>query len=127
MRHHILTPVHTLLVIFAFFTTTAVHAESFTKSEIENSFGASEVDVLPEPIKQVAPEVPAGKTNTQGLVRVGFLVDTAGNVVAPRVLKTSEETFNAHAITAIAQWKFKPAEIEGQAVTVRLAVPFRFR
>jgi len=100
---------------------------SFTPDEVANSYGPAEVDQLPEPKKQVAPDIPSKLKGVRALVRVGFLVDVKGEVVAPRISKSSNADFDEICLEAIKDWRFKPAKKDGEPVAIRLAVPFRFK
>ena len=107
--------------------TVSVHASTFTEEEVTNSFGPKEVDTLPEPTKQVAPKLPPDLKGKRGLVRVAMLVDAKGEVVAPRIAQSSSPEFEEASIKAVKAWRFKPATKDGQPVTTRLSVPFRFK
>ena len=55
------------------------------------------------------------------------IVDEKGKVVQPKVKTTTNKKFNQAAITAIKQWKFKPAVKDGRRVKTRWVVPFNFK
>lgn len=100
--------------------------ELFTSEEVANSFTLPEVDQPPQPVKQEQPDLSRSLATLRGLARVGFLVDEAGDVVAPRIQESSDPRFEEPTLKAIAEWKFKPAMKGGKAVPVRVIVPFRF-
>lgn len=58
----------------------------------------------------------ARKAGVQGIVIVKCSIDERGNVVSTEVLKALPFGLDAAAVTAVRQWKFRPAEKEGQPV-----------
>jgi RNA polymerase sigma factor (sigma-70 family) len=84
---------------------------------------------LPKLISSIAPAPAAGTIfPPHGLVNVtvSFFVDPAGNVEAARVLDSNNSAFNIPAISAVLQWKFRPAETEKGPALVMVVVPFVF-
>ena len=104
----------------------SVCAESFSEEEVSSTYSAKEVEVMPVPVNQSQPEIPNSLKGVAGKVYIGFIVDEAGNVVAPRVLKTENESLNKVAMDCVAKWQFKPAKKDGAAVAMRVVVPIRF-
>lgn len=113
-------------LLAALFITSSLSADTFTEEEIATSATLADVDTQPEPVKQVQPEIPSDLKGASGYVRVAFLIDTDGNVMSPRIQKSSSESFESLAIDAINKWKFKPAKKGGSPVAVRVILPFRF-
>ncbi len=71
------------------------------------------------PIVRVPPRYPrkAARRNIEGVVTVTFTITKDGRVRDPRVLKaTPEGVFDKEALKAILKWKFKPKQVNGQAV-----------
>ena len=96
---------------------------------LEGVFSLKEVDDKPKLIKRVNPTYPeyAYNMRIEGSVRVMFAVDEDGNVVSPKVVKANPpDTFENAAITAVRQWKFKPAKKNGKIVNVRMVAPINF-
>jgi TonB family protein len=87
------------------------------------------IDKEPIIIARVDPEYPqlALQSGLEGEVFLNVWVDRKGKVHGPVILKSSNEIFNAPAIKAARQWVFTPAMMEGKSVSVRVAIPFRFR
>ena len=86
------------------------------------------VDEAPVPIQTPPPKYPESlrKGGITGLVLVTLVIDENGSVIASEVKKTSNEAFNAPALEALANWKFKPAKLGDKAVKVRVSLPVRF-
>jgi TonB family protein len=113
------------IMILAVAATTSVLA-NFTDDEVAGTFSAKEVEVMPVPVEQDQPNVPASLRGQAGRVYVGFIVDEAGKVVAPRVLKSENESLNDVAVSCVAKWQFKAAQKGGANVSMRVIVPLRF-
>jgi RNA polymerase sigma factor (sigma-70 family) len=85
---------------------------------------------LPQLVSSVAPAPAAGTIfPPHGLVKVtvSFFVDPAGNVEAARVLDSNNSAFNVPAVSAVLQWKFRPAEAEKGPTMAMVVVPFVFK
>jgi TonB family protein len=84
---------------------------------------------LPKLVSSVAPAQTAATVSPpHGLVKVtvSFFVDTEGNVEAARVLDSNNSAFNIPAVSAVLQWKFKPAETDKGPAMAMIVVPFVF-
>jgi TonB family protein len=85
-----------------------------------------------ERIEYVAPKFPApsrnrGLTPTSGFVELEFTVmpdGSTGNVVVTN--SNPRRTFDAAAIAAVNEWRYKPVMRDGKAVEQRVAVRIRF-
>ncbi|WP_438480594.1 TonB family protein [Oleiharenicola lentus] len=86
------------------------------------------VDVLPQPILQPAPEHPSAlkQQRVVGSANLSFLIDINGEVKDIRVDYTNNDEFGRAATAAVAQWKYRPAMKGGEAVPLRVALPFSF-
>jgi protein TonB len=60
-------------------------------------------------------------------VRVEFVVDSTGRVVAPYVVASTHFGFNDAAVAGVAKWKFRPGIRGGKRVNTRMQVPILFR
>ena len=58
------------------------------------------------------------------MVRVMVAVD--GSATKPEIVESGGPAFDAAALTAIEQWKFRPATRDGVPVTVHVRIPFLF-
>jgi TonB family protein len=85
-------------------------------------------DVPPVAIKQVEPEYPwtLRLHANKGKVVVDFIVDPQGNVVRALVAASSHPDFEAPAVEAVLQWKFRPGLKAGRPVYVHMQVPVYF-
>lgn len=84
----------------------------------------------PVPLVKVAPDYPpaAKKRRTEGWVELQFLVGADG---VPRQIEVTRAQppgmFDRAAVRAMARWKFKPAERDGQAVEARAKTTVGFK
>jgi protein TonB len=98
-------------------------------------FGVSGVTLVraateaPVPVRMVPPDYPyeLKRNGVTGVVSVSFEVDEKGNVVDPKVIKSSNPQFEQPALDAIVKWKFKPAMKDGVAVKIKIAIPLQFK
>jgi TonB family protein len=86
------------------------------------------LDRKPEVIRQAPPAYPYSLRSSgyRGEVVIDFAVDLEGNVFNPSVVKSSHPDFEAPAVEAVLQWKFKPGMRNGHPVYVRMEVPIFF-
>ena len=79
------------------------------------------------PIKQVQPELPSldGRRVIRGTVWVDAFVDSLGDVIAVRILKSDAEIFNEVVLVAARQWKFSPAVMNGKPIGCWVTIPFK--
>jgi TonB family protein len=84
-----------------------------------------------ERIEYVAPKFPAANRNrtlaSSGFVELEFTVmpdGSTGNVTVTN--SNPRKTFDAAAIAAVSEWRYKPVMREGKAVEQRVAVRIRF-
>lgn len=79
-------------------------------------------------VRRVVPEYPeiAVRTRTQGTVELAAVIDQAGNVIDVEVVRSIRLLDDA-AIEAVRQWRYTPATLGGQPVTVRFRVRVQFR
>lgn len=97
-------------------------------NDVKN-FKRADMDQLPVPILQTAPQYPFDlkSNNISGTVMVGLIVDTEGHIRDAHVLKSSGYSqFDQAAIEAISKWVFKPGRKNGQPVNVPMEIPITF-
>lgn len=82
--------------------------------------------VNPKLIKQVTPIFPPHAI-AEGTVLLAFIVDSEGNVRLPRVIESSDHIFEEYAISAVLQWQFEPATVDGRRVNCMMQVPILFK
>lgn len=77
----------------------------------------------------VQPEYPeaAKKAKLEGRVQVEFVVELDGHVTRAAVKKSTDERFNASALTAVQRWVFAPALAEGKPVASGMQTPVVFK
>lgn len=86
------------------------------------------LDHAPRTRAQVAPVYPyeARVAGRPGEVLVAFVVDEAGHVLDPHVVRSSDPVFEAPTLRAVAKWRFEPGRSNGRVVRFRMAVPVAF-
>jgi protein TonB len=99
------------------------------ESGIKNLFNVSELDHVPEPIVQTRPDFPyeLKRAGIDGRVRVGFIVDSHGEVILPYVVSSTNHGFERAAIEAVKKWKFRPGIKNGRKVNTRVEQPIDFK
>jgi protein TonB len=82
----------------------------------------------PVPVRMVPPEYPyeLKRNGITGVVTLVFEVDEKGNVVDPKVQKSTNPGFEQPALEAIVKWKFKPGQKDGVPVKMKIGVPLQF-
>jgi TonB family protein len=105
--------------------------DNISKSDrYDNAFNISEVDQIPQFIKDItlAYTVLAKRNNIQGRVVLRFIIDTEGNVVEPQVTESEPEgVFDKIALEAVLKARFKPAIKDGKAVNCIVNLPITFK
>ena len=86
---------------------------------------------LPNPPQRVAGAMPAypESLRTQaihGVALLSFIIDTQGRVRVPVSLNASDAPFAQAALAAVKQWRFTPAEHNGEPVNLRVERTFNF-
>jgi protein TonB len=66
------------------------------------------------------------RAGVTGAVTVVFTVDTEGNVRDAKILRSTQREFEASALQAVLQWKFKPGKRAGRVVNTRMSLPIEF-
>ena len=101
---------------------------ALTNSEEMNEiFSSSELDQNARRLSVVQPRLTSTlRRQTPATVVVIFIVDENGRVQDPKVQRTTNPSFDRSALTAIKQWKFEPAKVQGRSVSSRLRQSFSF-
>ena len=86
------------------------------------------LDNPPRTRTQLAPVYPyeARVDGRPGEVLVEFVVDEAGRVLDPHVVRSNDPVFEAPTLRAVAKWRFEPGRKNGQVVRFRMSVPVAF-
>jgi TonB family protein len=90
--------------------------------------GAEGLDAPLHPVYRAAPVYPAElrSESASGQALVEFIIDREGRARLSHVISASHEEFGWAAATAVEQWVFDPPRRGGQAVDVRVRIPFNF-
>jgi protein TonB len=82
----------------------------------------------PVPVRMVPPEYPSElrRDGVSGVVMVSCTIDVKGDVQDVAIEKSSDESFNRHALAALKKWKFKPAKVDGEPVAKKVTIPLKF-
>ncbi len=96
--------------------------------ELKDLFNLSQLDHVPEPRVQPAPEFPYNlrKVVDRAEVVVAFIVDTHGDTRDIHVLSSTHAGFERASIEGVAKWHFRPGLKTGRKVNTRMMVPIRF-
>ena len=76
-------------------------------------------------MQPIYPEI-ARITRIEGVVILEAVIDAAGNVTSARVLR-GYPMLDPAALSAVQQWKFKPATLNGEAIPVVMTVTVQFK
>lgn len=101
-----------------------------SKGGADGVYSLKEVDNMPKSLKSVRPVYPeyAKNMRIEGFVQVRFVLNDKGKVVNPTVVKAEPvDIFENAALTAVNQWKFKPATKDGKDVHVAMVVKLNFK
>lgn len=116
------------LILTAFcFGTVNVQAGAFTADEETTTVSIKDLDSPPKPIKQEKPSVPPALRKIKASIQIGFIINEDGNVVDPRIVKSTEDKLNDVALECVQKWRFNPGQKDGKKVPVRVVVPLRFK
>jgi protein TonB len=92
-------------------------------------FNLADLDRVPEPIAQPAPQFPPMLKSEvrQARVTVSFVVDSTGRVLNVQVVDSTHQGFNQAAADGVAKWKFRPGQKAGRKVSTRIIAPINFQ
>lgn len=91
------------------------------------SAAKAKADQRPSAKHTPRPELPASLRNIPGCVTVLFDVDAEGRVRSVAAKDSSLSEFEAPALAAAREWRFRPARKSGQPTASTVAVPFVFK
>jgi TonB family protein len=80
------------------------------------------------PLVRTPPKYPARlrDAGVQGEATIDFIVMSDGSVAQPTVFAATDPRFGDAAVACVKTWKFKPAQVDGKPVAVRMHVPIVF-
>jgi len=81
-----------------------------------------QAEVMPTPVKSSAPV----NDGIAGMVAVLVTIDEGGNVLNAEIKKSTDDRLNDRSISAIKEWRFKPAEVNGEKVKTQVVIPLRY-
>ena len=87
---------------------------------------ASGITSRPKTRRQVTPVVPESLKHVSGLVTVAVQLDNQGKITGTEVVSSSHEELTPPTLTALQQWVFSPAYINGKAIPSNVYVPFEY-
>lgn len=106
------------------------------RSDHEKAFGRqietlSQQDRVEPPalLKTVAPKYPVAERRARktGTVHVAFIIELDGKVSDAKVISSTDPVFDAPALDAVRQWRYKPARKEGEPIAIAVTVPVVFQ
>jgi protein TonB len=98
-------------------------------SAMKDLFNIADLDRKPEAIMQTAPVFPfeLKQSVPEARVRVGFIVNSSGDVIMPYIVNSTHRGFERAALEAVGKWKFKPGMRGGRKVNTRVEQPIDFK
>jgi TonB family protein len=92
-------------------------------------YGEEETDVRPVVASQTPVPYPpeARRQGIEGVAELELLVDESGRVVRVNCARLPSEQFRAAITRSVLRWRFKPAQVKGVAVNVRVRQKITFR
>jgi len=95
---------------------------------IKDLFDINNLDQKPVGRVQNPPQYPyeMSRAGISGEVVVEFIINSAGDVVDTRVVRSSHREFEIPAMQAVQKWKFKPGRKGGKAVATRVSQLIEF-
>jgi protein TonB len=103
-------------------------AETIGPVEIMPEFPGGEAELMKFISKNVKYPKSAQKKKIEGKVIVEFIIDTAGNAVDPKVVKSLSPELDAESLRIISIMpKWKPGTANGKKVRVMYRLPIKYR
>lgn len=86
------------------------------------------LDNVPDARYRIAPTYPfeAKRNSLTGEVVVEFVVNERGEVLSPRIVRSTDSVFEAPTLRAVSKWRFSPGKKDGRPVRFRMMVPIVF-
>jgi len=109
-----------VLISLVSLTSVAALAKTDEQAYLESCRKAPGV---PVPVSVVSPTV--GPEYNGATVQLEFIVDAAGKPAEFSIKSASDETLATAVVQAVKQWRFTPAEKNGQPVATKVALPIK--
>lgn len=125
----ILLVVSTALLLLIASHWCAAQSAAQSKGQAANQAVAITDDITPPRLTEVAsPDytAEAKKKKIEGTVTLAIVVNKKGDVVDAKVVKGIGYGLDENAIIAVKEWKYKPAEKDGEPVAVKMEVTMDF-
>jgi len=109
-------------------TLEKIPAQPETETAVEAAYSLNQLDLAPVPIYQVAPQYPfeMREKGVTGVVVVAFIVDADGTVGNVHVMNSTRHEFDAAAVEAVSQWRFRPGQKQGHKARAQMKIPITF-
>lgn len=80
------------------------------------------------PLHRAPPVYPRSELidGNAGMAEIEFMIDEAGQVFAPRILRSTAPNFENAALAGVKRYRYKPAMFDGRAVQSRTSIVIRF-
>lgn len=97
-------------------------------ARLPGTYDPSQLTTQPIPVKQSAPRYPLElrRGGVSGEATVIYTVRADGTVGDVAIVKADDIRLGQAAANAIAQWRFRPAQLDGVPVNCRLMMPIVF-
>lgn len=112
------------LVRFIALIVLAAHCPNLLAQDV---FSIDDCEVKPQIVKAEQPIVPDSLAKQAGTVKVKFVISQEGRAVNLEVSSSTNGALDQLAIDTVKQWRFSPAQRQGQPVPVMTIVPIRFK
>ena len=127
-RYYAILGAAVIIVLVGSFIPLSTYAGPAESSSQDTEF--VEYTDPPKPIHTVSPEYPerAKHDGVSGTVYLNIHIDVQGTVTETKIEEGIEgyPEFTESAGTALMQWKFEPAELDGDPVAVWVVIPVKF-
>ena len=103
--------------------------EGGSEEEASDDAGLKEKLIPPKKIRTPRPKYPFGKYQAcvDGPIIVQVIIDEEGMPTQPRLLTTQDPTLGFAAMEALRNWRFKPARLGGEPVSVYYNLTVNFK
>lgn len=107
-----------------------IQTSSFGSPDLGKPFSTDQLDNPLQVLVRIPPIYPmnAKRRGVEGWVKVGFVVDTKGQVQDIKILAADPtDMFDQSVQRCVSGWKFSPGTIEGMPVNARVETVIRFK
>ena len=99
-----------------------------TSPDVTTSTGVHGDVRAPQVIYKVDPDYPPElrRNGVTGVVTIEATIDRSGQLLNPRVLRSSDPRLEDLALAAVRKWRFRPGTLNGEAIDVLFRVDVGF-